>query len=82
MSGPVANKIRKLLSESGGMTAGQILEALGKAKNRDGNLYATLYAMPDAYIDRWTGPIRGQWAAVWAVVDKPKNAPKPTRVPK
>ena len=33
--------------------------------------------MPDSYIDRWTGPHRGQWAAVWCVVEVPENCPKP-----
>jgi len=33
--------------------------------------------MPDSYIDRWSGPHRGQWAAVWCVVEVPEDCPKP-----
>lgn len=77
----VTNQIRAMLKQSGGMTASEILEGLGKAKSYDGNLYKLLYSMPDAYVDRWSGPIRGQWVAVWAVMEKPEPPPKPTRVP-
>lgn len=37
----------------------------------------SLEAMADAYIDRWTGPINGAFAAVWCVVVPPPNCPKP-----
>jgi len=29
------------------------------------------------YVDRWQGPYRGQWAAVWCVVAVPENCPRP-----
>ena len=32
-----------------------------------------------AYIDRWQGPIRGQWQAVYCLAAVPENAPKPTK---
>lgn len=43
------------------------------------NGYQALHAMPDAYIDRWEGPYRGQWRAVWCVVVPPPYCPKPER---
>jgi hypothetical protein len=36
-----------------------------------------LKAMPDSYIDRWDGPSRGQWRAIWCVVVPPEDCPKP-----
>lgn len=36
-----------------------------------------LLKMPDAYIDRWEGPHRGKYAAVWCVVVPPENCPYP-----
>lgn len=35
--------------------------------------------MPDTYIDRWEGPRRGQYVAIWCVVVPPDNCPHPTR---
>jgi hypothetical protein len=43
------------------------------------SLSRILQTMPDAYIDRWTGPTRGQYSAVWCVVVPPENCPRPTR---
>jgi len=43
------------------------------------NTLQALKAMPDAYVDRWEGPNRGQYAAVWCVVVPPENCPHPTR---
>ena len=37
-----------------------------------------LSTMPDVYIDRWEGPYRGQYRAVWCTVEVPENCPKPT----
>ena len=37
-----------------------------------------LNAMPDAYIDHWTGPVRGQWVGVWVCVVVPENCPRPS----
>ena len=39
----------------------------------------SLESMPDAYIDRWIAKrgARGQWQAVWCVVDVPANCPYP-----
>jgi hypothetical protein len=70
-------EIRALLrANDDGMTVTQISAALGA---RLDSVRWSLYSMPDAYIDRWDGPIRGQYAAVWCVVVPPENCPHPTK---
>jgi hypothetical protein len=67
--------VRKVLRESeDGLTAKQITEAVGVDKDP---LSRILQTMPDAYIDRWSGPVRGQFSAVWCVVIPPENCPHP-----
>jgi hypothetical protein len=69
--------VRKVLRESAdGLTVKQITEAVGVDKDPLSRILAT---MPDAYIDRWSGPTRGQYSAVWCVVVPPENCPRPTR---
>ena len=69
--------IRALLRASeDGMTAAQIGEAMGVDQ---GGVYHALVRMPDAYIDRYLLPVRGQYAAVWCVVVPPENCPHPRR---
>lgn len=68
------NKLRRLLQGHDGMTTKQ-LALLVNSCPRD--ITRALKAMPDAYVDRWTGPERGQWAAVWCVVEVPEDCPKP-----
>jgi len=69
--------VRKVLRESeDGLTAKQITEAVGVDKDP---LSRILQTMPDAYIDRWTGPDRGQYSAVWCVVVPPENCPHPSK---
>jgi hypothetical protein len=69
--------VRKVLRESeDGLTVKQITEAVGVDKDP---LSRILQTMPDAYIDRWSGPTRGQYSAVWCVVVPPENCPRPTR---
>jgi hypothetical protein len=69
--------VRKVLRDSeDGLTAKQITEAVGVDKDPLSRILAT---MPDAYIDRWSGPTRGQYSAVWCVVVPPENCPRPTR---
>ena len=67
-------RLRKRLKGTDGMTTRQ-LSALVDSGMRD--ITRSLKAMPDAYVDRWTGPERGQWAAVWCVVEVPEDCPKP-----
>ena len=71
--------VRRVLRDSeDGLTAKQITEAVGVDKDP---LSRILQTMPDAYIDRWSGPTRGQYSAVWCVVVPPENCPRPTREP-
>ena len=67
-------RIRDYLKDSDGLTTRQLQFRLGIEQR---TLCKSLKAMPDAYIDRWTGPHRGQWAAVWCVVNVPQDCPKP-----
>ena len=63
--------VRRVLRDSeDGLTAKQITEAVGVGKDP---LSRILRTMPDAYIDRWSGPTRGQYSAVWCVVVPPEN---------
>jgi len=39
----------------------------------------TLKNMPDAYIDRWERLSRGQYRAIWCVVEVPDHCPHPRR---
>jgi|694.fasta_scaffold02316_2 hypothetical protein len=67
-------KIRELLAGSDGLTVKQIQWSLQIDVR---TLNKSIKSMGDAYIDRWTGPHRGQWAAVWCVVEVPQHCPKP-----
>lgn len=44
---------------------------------RANTLARTMHGMPDVYIDRWGTPKRGQWVAVWCIVNVPDDCPKP-----
>ena len=67
-------KIRDQLKDSDGLTTKQLQYRLEVDQR---TLCKSLKSMPDSYIDRWTGPHRGQWAAVWCVVEVPEDCPKP-----
>ena len=73
--------IRAVLREqTDGLTVAQLvlqLRLMVKDVNEE-SIRSSLVSMPDAYIDRWEGPNRGQYAAVWCVVVPPENCPKPT----
>ena len=69
--------VRRVLRDSeDGLTVKQITDAVGVDKDP---LSRILQTMPDAYIDRWSGPTQGQYSAVWCVVVPPENCPRPTR---
>ena len=75
------HNIRAILREQAdGLTVEQLVQQLRlMVKDVSGNsIRNSLAVMPDAYIDRWEGPNRGQYAAVWAVVVPPENCPHPT----
>jgi hypothetical protein len=67
-------RLRKRLQGHEGMTTRQLSQLVDSGMR---DITRALKAMPDAYVDRWTGPERGQWAAVWCVVDVPEDCPKP-----
>lgn len=68
------NKLRHLLQGHDGMTTKQLSQLVDICPR---DITRSLKTMPDAYVDRWTGPERGQWAAVWCVVEVPEDCPKP-----
>jgi len=67
-------KLRALLKDSDGLTVRQLEFALDVDMR---TLTKSLKSMPDGYIDRWVGPNRGQYAAVWCVVEVPEDCPRP-----
>ena len=77
MSASKHNKIRDLLLQADdGMTANEIAARL------DAEPHAVRRALRNAfgvYIDRWTEPKRGQYAAVYVCVPVPDNTPKPSK---
>ena len=77
MRKPRHPEIRALLrANDDGMTVAQLSTALG---SRNDVVKNCLLAMPDAYIDRYLKPVRGQHPAVWCVVVPPANCPHPTK---
>jgi hypothetical protein len=70
-----AERIRQLLTKhEDGLTAKAVAANLGVDTS---SAYKAMVAMPDVYIDRWDGPFRGRYAAVWCAVKVPENCPKP-----
>ena len=67
-------KIREFLTGSDGYTVKEIMLVLGVDRRV---LIRSMQSMPDVYIDRWRGPVRGQYAAVWCVAAVPSDCPKP-----
>lgn len=69
--------IRQLLRDNpDGLDVGTIANALDR---EPGNVRSRLKDMPDAYIDRYDGPRRGQYTAIWCVVTPPDNCPHPEK---
>lgn len=76
MTKPKNDVVRRVLRDSqDGLTVKEIVELTQIDKDPLSRILAT---MPDAYIDRWSGPNRGQYTAVWCVVVPPENCPHPT----
>tara|TARA_R110000868_G_scaffold385179_1_gene652947 strand:+ start:405 stop:671 length:267 start_codon:yes stop_codon:yes gene_type:complete len=65
-----------LLDSEDGMTIKQITHALGD--NNYKSVARTVKLIHGLYIDRWTVPKRGQYAAVYVCVEIPTDAPHPT----
>jgi len=79
MKKPHAPAIRQTLMDNpDGLTVRRIHRRLPQISDAD-TIRKALERMPDAYIDRWTTPVRGQYQAVWRVVVPPENCPYPTR---
>ena len=57
-----------------GMTCLELSGSLGIAERQ---VRQSLDSMPDVFIDRWVGPMRGNYAAVWCAVHVPENCPHP-----
>ena len=69
--------VRRVLRDSAdGLTVKQIT---GLTEVEADSLSRILQTMPDAYIDRWSGPTKGQYSAVWCVVVPPENCPHPSK---
>ena len=56
------------------MTAYKIADHFGATYK---TICITLKTVYGVYIDRWSAPKRGQYAAVYMCVETPKNAPHP-----
>jgi len=65
-----------LLASDDGLTVKQIGDALND--DNYGSILKTVKLIHGVYIDRWTGPNRGQYTAVYMCVETPENAPHPT----
>jgi hypothetical protein len=63
-----------LLASHDGLTVNEIAAYFECDPN---TIYNTIPAVWGVYIDRWMGPNRGQYAAVYACVEVPENAPHP-----
>ena len=71
------HELRAILrSHPEGLTTSALVAMTGRERN---NVRSYLVRMPDVYIDRWEGPNRGQYTAVWCIVIPPDNCPHPTK---
>jgi hypothetical protein len=71
------NQIRALLrAHPDGLSTTEIAKHVNREASNTGKL---LHGMPDTYIDRWNGPTRGQYTAIWCIVTPPDNCPHPTK---
>jgi hypothetical protein len=69
------HKIRELLLRSrDGLTVNEIAEHFGATYK---TICITLKTVYGVYIDRWTGPNRGQYTAVYVCAKVPEDAPHP-----
>jgi len=69
--------IRDVLRQSeDGLT---ISEISSKLLLDEENLRVSIRSIFGVYIDRWSGPHRGQYAAIYMCAEVPENAPKPEK---
>jgi predicted DNA-binding transcriptional regulator YafY len=65
-----------LLASEDGLTVNEIADHFGATPK---TICKTLKTVCGAYIDRWTGPTRGQYTAVYVCAEVPEDAPHPTK---
>lgn len=76
MTRSIHAKLRGLLrAAEDGLTVADMAVVSGHAPDA---VRTSLLRMPDAYIDRYSAPVRGQHPAVWCVVVPPPHCPRPT----
>ena len=63
-----------LLGARDGLTVDDIADHFACNPN---TLYNTMPAVWGVYIDRWIGPNRGQYRAVYVCIEVPPNTPRP-----
>lgn len=63
-----------LLASEDGLTVNEIADHFGATPK---TICKTLKTVCGVYIDRWSGPKRGQYAAVYVCVVTPENVPHP-----
>ena len=74
MSESIHPIIRKALRDTDGLTIAELHTLTGQSA---ATIYQSLESMPDAYIDRWGEKVRGQYPAIWCVVEVPMDCPHP-----
>lgn len=73
----LVNELRALLrSHPDGLSITALADMTGRDRE---NVTKCLKQMPDTYIDRWEGPKRGQYTAIWSIVTPPDDCPHPTK---
>ena len=55
-------------------------DVVAKTGVRGNTVTKVMHGMPDVYIDRWATPRRGQFVAVWCLVNVPEDCPRPSRI--
>ena len=63
-----------LLTSEDGLTVSEIADHFGATSKTICKTLKTVYGV---YIDRWKGPTRGQYTAVYMCVEVPEDAPHP-----
>jgi hypothetical protein len=64
-----------LLASKDGLTVKEIAKHFAC---NPATIYNCMNLICGVYIDRWAGPNRGQYSAVYVCVETPENAPHPT----
>lgn len=71
------DKIRVCLTGSpDGMSIAELAQCTQIREDTLRNSIATCFGV---YVDRYDGPFRGQWRAIYVLVEVPENAPMPEK---